>query len=288
MSIENKADMHPSSPQVLVVEDNPVNRQVMGFLFRSLDTPAAFATHGREAVERCTTAHYALILMDLHMEGMDGFEAARLIRRDSAFTPQPAIIALTAQSDEAEAYYLERGFDGLLVKPLKPGALQKVLNQYLPGRSVPTEPPPVEQSAAGQPAPETAAFDEQVLAEIGDALGEGFEEIAGGLINIYLSHTPTLFAQINQGLPNNDLSAIHRAAHTLKSSSANLGLMHLAKLSEQLETGLKPHLSPAPNSEELSKIKGEIANEVERMQSAFSQAQLDLSAYLKKLNNGRP
>jgi CheY-like chemotaxis protein/HPt (histidine-containing phosphotransfer) domain-containing protein len=284
MLTKKKRNTKLSHPFILVAEDNPVNRQVMSLLFKSLDMLVEFASNGREALEHFAAGRHRLILMDIQMPEMDGLEAARLIRSNPLISPQPTIIALTAQSEEAHDYYTALGFNDFLEKPLKPAALKSVLNQYLPQNT----PPLAESLPKEQPTPpNSTAFDENVLIEMGACLGEDCEEILAKLIDIYLNHTSTLFADITEALIKNDLITIHRAAHTLKSSSANIGLMRLSKLAKQLELWIKPMLSTAPNAQELSKIKAKIAYKVNVMQSAFSRAKSDLNTFQVKLNKGK-
>jgi CheY-like chemotaxis protein len=282
------SDQKPASnsihPSVLVAEDNPVNRQVMALLFTHLEIPVEFVTNGREVLEHCMTARHAFILMDIQMPEVDGLEATRQIRSNPSITPQPIIIALTAQSDEAPDYYTTHGFDAFLQKPLKPAALKKILDQFLVQST-----PALDNSSHFEQlaSPNSPDFDPQVLDELAGELGEGSDEILVGLIDTYLNHTPTLFAAIDQALPINDLTAIHRAAHTLKSSSANLGLIHLSKISEQLELWLKSLLKDTTNQANLSKINDELVGRVAVMHATFSRASLDLKTLQIKLNNGK-
>jgi CheY-like chemotaxis protein/HPt (histidine-containing phosphotransfer) domain-containing protein len=274
-------------PFILIAEDNPVNRQVIGLLFKNINIPIEFASNGREALTFYASRRHSLILMDIQMPEMDGIEATRLIRSDSTSNPQPIIIALTAQSEEPVSYYTNLGFNDFLQKPLKLAALKKMLDQYLvKNTDTVTNPLASEQTVSNDTPTGSIVFDEHVFEEMQEALGEGSEEILVGLINTYLNHTPTLFVSLEEALIKNDLTTIHRVVHTLKSSSANMGLMQLSDLSKQMETWLKPMLRTAFNPQELSKIKDRIVDNVGILQTAFSQGSSDLKAYQIKLNNG--
>lgn len=113
----------PSQAKVLVVEDNPVNRQVMGALLQRLGVGYRFAENGREAVHRYTEAHaeYQLIFMDCEMPEMNGFDATRHIRQLEAERnlPRKPIIAITAHAlAEGEQRCLDAGMDSVLTKPV--------------------------------------------------------------------------------------------------------------------------------------------------------------------------
>jgi PAS domain S-box-containing protein len=130
------AAMGLSGRRLLLVEDNLVNRQiVLGYLRRVGGLTVDVAEDGRQALERCTQARYDLILMDLQMPVMDGYEATRQIRAGGIGVP---IVALTANAfPEDVARSLECGMNEHLIKPLEMKKLLEVLTRYLssPGAS---------------------------------------------------------------------------------------------------------------------------------------------------------
>ena len=271
---------------VLVAEDNPVNRQVIRLLFQRLEVPVEFASDGRDAVDLFALRRHPLVLMDIHMQRMDGLDAARLIRSSAAASHQPVIVAFTARSGESHIDYTALGFNDVIEKPLKPAALKMILEKYLPQYT----PAPEEslQTAAPVPDPDLpgpALFDEGVLGEMRACLGDDSREVVASLIDIYLNHTPDLLAQMEQSLENGDRASVHRAAHTLKSSSANMGLMRLSALAEELELVLKPMLINGPDSQDVGKIKNNITGKRKLIQTAFSRAVSALGAYQARLNS---
>jgi HPt (histidine-containing phosphotransfer) domain-containing protein len=132
--------------------------------------------------------------------------------------------------------------------------------------------------------PPFSTMDGAVLDEMLADLGEGSEDLIIGLINTYLTHTPTIFADMDKALVENDLVTLHRAAHTLKSSSASLGVMQLSELSKQMEAQLKPLLNAPLNNSELEKITN-INHQVALLKTIFQQARTSLIAYQLKLQN---
>ncbi len=115
-------------PKILVVDDNSTNRQLIRLLLRHLGHKADEAVNGFEGVEKATSTSYDLILMDLGMPGMDGFEATQRIRGGPNGS-SPMIVALIAHAlAEHRERSLEAGMDAYLKKPVTKADLQTILN----------------------------------------------------------------------------------------------------------------------------------------------------------------
>lgn len=111
--------------RALLVEDNPINAEVLGAQLDSIGVCSVWAMDGFEAVRLANEERFDLVLMDLHMPGMDGPETAKQIRQS---LPDIPIVALTASdTDEDRAASQDAGMDGYLVKPLSVDALAKSL-----------------------------------------------------------------------------------------------------------------------------------------------------------------
>lgn len=103
---------------ILVVEDNPINQKVLATLLRKRGYEVDVANDGAQAVQRAAEREYGLILMDLQMPVLDGYEATRLIRSFTHST-RPPIIAVTAYTLNGEKEHcLEAGMNGYLPKPV--------------------------------------------------------------------------------------------------------------------------------------------------------------------------
>ncbi|HEY2359044.1 MAG TPA: PAS domain-containing protein [Phenylobacterium sp.] len=109
---------------VLVVEDNPTNRMIATKLLESLGASVVTADDGYLGVEAAENGDFDLILMDVQMPGIDGLEAARRIRALGGAAAETPIVALTANvlAHQRRAY-LDAGMDGVVGKPISPGAL---------------------------------------------------------------------------------------------------------------------------------------------------------------------
>ncbi|MBK5964313.1 hybrid sensor histidine kinase/response regulator [Thiocystis minor] len=234
----------PDSEQVLggcilLVEDNPVNQEMASLLLVELGLEVRVANNGEEAVRTFANGGVDLILMDCHMPVMDGFSAARAIRRLETkrpdVTPIP-IIALTADvRKDVQTWCHEAGMDDYLSKPFKQSQLREKITHWLaPGQlrseHPPMEPAPGEDGAAGE-----ATLDAATLDGI-RALGRpGRPDPLPKVIALYLDSAPPLMDHLRNGLTTGDAGSARLAAHTLKSSSLNLGARTFSSLCARLE-----------------------------------------------------
>ncbi len=136
---EHEAASNPQAEikgrKILLAEDNAINRMVAVKMLESLGASVEVAIDGRDAVNRWLTGHYDLILMDCQMPGMDGYDAARMIRSLEKEAPARArvpVIALTAHAmEEDRQRCLESGMDEYLTKPVKAETLRQALRVWV-------------------------------------------------------------------------------------------------------------------------------------------------------------
>jgi signal transduction histidine kinase/ActR/RegA family two-component response regulator len=124
----------PRGARILVVEDNADNRELVRAMLNALGMSVRVAENGRQAVEALARAEddVDLILMDLHMPEMDGFEATRQIRASSNGAADVPIVALTANVLEGQAQRCaEAGMDDFLAKPFTRRQLEDTLQRWL-------------------------------------------------------------------------------------------------------------------------------------------------------------
>ena len=243
------ADRGAYSPcRVLLVDDNAVNRAMSLAMLEYFGCRTDVAENGRQALEAFARQRYDLILMDCQMPEMDGYEATRVIRQQEAGpgqAPRPhvPIIALTAHAMEGDRELcLEAGMDDYLSKPYKPEELNAALAKWLGAAGNPRGKGDAEpRGRAGLPDPQShAPIDRTALEKIASLLPEDPGKILEGVISLYLDGSQKLTQAIEEAARAGDADALFRAAHSLKSSSANLGAAALAALCRELEmTGRK-------------------------------------------------
>jgi CheY-like chemotaxis protein len=122
------------STRVLVIEDNPANLDLMTYLLRAFGYHTSSAQDGIAGLEAAKTGEYDIILTDILMPQLDGFEFARLVKAEPglADTPLVAVTALAMTGDRERI--LASGFDGYISKPIEPQAFKAQIESVLSER----------------------------------------------------------------------------------------------------------------------------------------------------------
>jgi signal transduction histidine kinase/CheY-like chemotaxis protein len=217
-------------PRILVVEDNPVNREVAVGMLESLGCRTDAADNGWLAIEAMNGSAYDAVLMDCQMPVMDGLTATAEIRRREAGSgaARVPIIALTANAMEGDRERcLAAGMDDFVSKPFTQQQLATLLKRWLAVRTLP------ESARETSRAP---IIDVGVLRNI-SALSR--PTLLNSLIDLYLQHSPTLLAAVEASAASNQATALCEAVHSLKSSTANLGGARLALVARECEIAVR-------------------------------------------------
>ena len=245
--------------RILLAEDNATNQKLALHLLKRLGYRADVAANGLEVLEAVQQRPYDVILMDVQMPEMDGLEATRRIRKldtgysilDTGIEQQPsshqhpassiqhpAIIAMTANAMEGDREAcLEAGMDDYISKPIRTEELVMALERCKPdtGNSIqdvdirPT-PPESEHPVSNNHNP---ILDPAALATLQEMAGDA--DFFKDLIDSFLSTSPQLLVDLYQALEQGDAVKLSRAAHTLKSGSADFGALALSGLCKELE-----------------------------------------------------
>ncbi|MDF1555010.1 MAG: response regulator [Deferrisomatales bacterium] len=231
---------------VLLVEDNRVNQEVAKDLLELLGCRAEVAGNGREAVAAVTGTRYDLILMDCQMPVMDGYEATRQIRRlqEEGLAPGPRtpVVAMTAHAMHGDREQcLAAGMDDYLAKPFRYATLEEMLQRWLGtagGEEVGVAPERdgVSGRASTTTDPRAATvLDETALENLRLLESQGTDGAVRRTVGIYLEDAPVLADILRQAAAAQDGDALRKAAHSLKSSSANVGALGFSELCRKLE-----------------------------------------------------
>jgi CheY-like chemotaxis protein len=236
---------------ILLVEDDLLIQKVGKAILAHCGCSVDVAGNGREAVEAFARQRYDLIFMDCQMPGMDGYEAAAVIRaRESknraegavARIPIVALTGLASQQDRERC--LEAGMDDYLSKPFSVATMKSILDRWLSARPAEGGEERAEQAPPRCPAgtaeipvqqEEPPPLDPKALEMIASLQPNAAEEILKKVIGLYLDSSRTLMKGIREAAEGMDADALHHAAHTLKSSSAYLGAVTLSSMSRELE-----------------------------------------------------
>ena len=214
-------------PKILLVEDNPVNREVAVGMLESLGCIAHSAENGWLGLEAMNNDAYDAILMDCQMPVMDGLTATAELRRREQNTggARLPIIALTANTMEGDRERcLAAGMDDFLSKPFSQQQLATLLKRWLALHVLP--------ESERRDTPQLPLIDAAVLRNIA-ALAR--PALLNSMIELYLQHSPPLIGAIETAAANSQADALQNALHAFKSSTANLGGVRLAALTKECE-----------------------------------------------------
>ncbi|MDE3748264.1 response regulator, partial [Methylobacterium radiotolerans] len=226
------AEALPQFPaaRVLVADDSAVNCEVAReALARCGVTDVVTVEDGAAAVAAAAARHFDLILMDGSMPVLDGFAAARRIRqREATAGGRVPIVALTAHVlGEAADAAVAVGMDGTLLKPFTLRQLADLLQAQVPAlRGAPADAPArtgTPESVGPVAAPPEAAGDLLDAEVLDGLLGLGDGAFLDRVLDLYRAQGPVALAHLRAALAASDQPAIARAAHSLKSMSANVG-----------------------------------------------------------------
>ena len=250
------------SGRVLLAEDNAVNRKVACAVLKKLGLEVFQAVNGLEAVAMATLTRFDLVFMDLDMPEMDGLETTRAIRTtEEGSGRRTPIVALTASvMQETRDQCAAAGMDDFVPKPFQRDQIAAVLEKYLvaPVRQAIE---PASRSEAGAPPP-AGTIDHTRLDSIREAMQDEFP----ALVQAYLDSAATLLEVLHGCAGGSDPKALYRPAHTLKSSSANLGAMTLSAMSAAIESQARAGAVPAA----VARV-AELENEFGRVKLALSE-----------------
>jgi signal transduction histidine kinase/HPt (histidine-containing phosphotransfer) domain-containing protein len=268
----------PLSGRVLLVEDNAVNREMATLMLEGLGLEVVTAGDGLEAERAVTTGDpFDLILMDCHMPVMDGFDATQAIRAWERAHAGPArrrlpILALTANVEKGVRETCNAaGMDGYLSKPFSQAHLRSAIQPWLVPDAAPVAPVP--EPASG-PAP--VILDPAPLAAIRALQTPGQPDPLERVAGLYLQSALSLKQRLQQALNTGDTEELRQVAHTLKSSSANLGGQRLANRCRELETlGRDGRLPEAAAM--LAEVEHELAGFVVALEAAIRPTDLEES-----------
>ncbi len=222
--------------RVLVAEDNPVNRKLFAVYLSRLGHASEFAENGREACDKALASPFDVILMDVHMPEMDGWEASRRIRSALAGRSHPLIIAITGDADAEDGQRCrDAGMDGHLPKPVRLEDLAKALEGTRGGR--------------GDTKP---SLDARVLEDLARQLGAGGLDAVRDLLAMSRETGGSLLAEMEAAVGARDLARLRLASHSLKTTAASLGAARLESLCRRLEAETRaaqaPDAPPAPGA----------------------------------------
>ncbi|MES1190754.1 MAG: response regulator [Steroidobacter sp.] len=243
---------------VLLVEDNVVNQKVAVRFLQRLGAQVTVAANGDEGVALLKRGNFALVLMDVQMPVMDGYEATRVIRALPTAKCSVPIVALTANAmPEDRERCLAAGMNDFLTKPLQFDALTVVVQQYC-------------STAPAHDAQELSDLQVNTMLDSHGAISSTLESqvdldklrlvtgddvsFLADLADAYRQTVNDTFNDLQVALATLNRADIARAAHKLKGASANLCIFTVSELAAKLENGADS-LDQAGLQSQISKLE---------------------------------
>ncbi|MDA0745180.1 MAG: response regulator [bacterium] len=217
---ENQRPLH-----ILLAEDNAVNQRLAVGLLENRSHRVRVASNGQEALDVLEAEHFDLVIMDVQMPDVDGFEAtARIREREQITGGHVPIIAMTAYAMKGDQERcLASGMDAYVSKPVQAQELFRAIDTVL-GQVVKEEPL---RDAGG----DQEVFNKDELLERVD----GDEALFDELIGLFLEDCPTVLADIRAAVEQKDGEELERAAHRMKGMAGNFSAGPVVAVAHRLE-----------------------------------------------------
>jgi two-component system, sensor histidine kinase and response regulator len=237
--------------RILLAEDHPVNQKLAVRLLEKWGHSVLIANNGQEALEALERERFDLVLMDVWMPEMGGFEATQAIReRERETGGHLPVVAMTAHAMKGDRERcLEAGMDAYVSKPVQPEELLKVLQNLVPE------------------APETGVESEAGVLDREELLQrmDGDLELLRELAELFFAGYPKKLTELREAITAGDAAVVERVAHSLKGSVGNFAAPAAFEAAEQLETmGRTADLAGAPA------VCGTLEAEIERLKPALN------------------
>ena len=214
--------------RVLLAEDNQVNQKVVVRILEKAGHRIVVAENGREALIELDRQEFDLVLMDVQMPEMGGFEATARIREQEKTTGRHMpILALTAYAMKGDRERcLEAGMDAYLAKPIQANDLLRAVSEWAGGEAVAESSGQTQHAAMESPVLDRKA----ALARI-----EGDADLLRELQLTFLEDSPNQITEMKAALERHDCPGIRKSAHTLKGSLGYLGAVQAGALAARME-----------------------------------------------------
>ena len=258
--------------RILLVEDNDFNQQVATELLTLMGMDVTLAENGQEAVERAHAEAFDVVLMDLQMPVMDGYEATRLLRSNPRFASLP-ILAMTAHAMLPERERcLALGMNDYVTKPINPDELFGTLANWIQRQDRAKEPP---ISSADRQAPPGLPTLVGLSREAGLNSFAGNVDLYEKMLRRFLELKPKAALEIKLAMAENDAETAARLAHSMVAVAGTIGAMTLSSLARDLQyaipSGVTESLEPllAQFEAELSAVVEAVKIQVDPMHKSL-------------------
>ena len=220
--------------RVLGVDDNPVNREILRDALGAMNAKVRLAENGAQALDAFAEGEFDLILMDVSMPEIDGYEATRRIRtRETARgLPPTPIVALTGNvAGDGPLAWRDAGMDAYLTKPFTIASLARAIGDHVPSAD------PSLRSARAEAASEWISG--ETLKMLETLSRQNGTDMADRIFSMFIEHAGRAAAALQADLGAGDGLAVARSAHAFKSMCHSAGAVRLASILNRIETQAK-------------------------------------------------
>ena len=219
--------------RILVAEDNAINQRVAVSMLERIGVECDAVSDGREAVTAANMFQYDAILMDCRMPVLDGFEAAREIRKISDYYKRIPIIAVTANATRSDVQNSkEASMNGFLSKPIALSDLWAALVDHLGVAEFPSS-TIMKLRTHGERA--GSGINLSVINSLKSVSTKLGNNLLDEVIDLFISNTPLLLIELKRAVVENDSKSVEAIAHKIKGSARNIGATSLSEQCTKLE-----------------------------------------------------
>jgi len=242
-AVDAEQDTRLRGARILLTEDNEINQQIAIELLENAGAAVTVANNGREAVDTLSSstldAPFHVVLMDLQMPEMDGYQATTKIRAEPRFANLP-IVAMTAHATiEERQRCLAAGMNDHIAEPIDPVGLLETVGRYYGGVSAPSQ-------ARIADVQSTATSDTTLDTRAGLSRVAGNRTLYQSLLRQFVDKQATVAEQIREALNKDERTLAERLAHTLKGVAGNIGATAVQSTAGALEKAIRDGALP-PN-----------------------------------------
>ncbi|MFD2165061.1 response regulator [Thalassotalea euphylliae] len=259
--------------RVLLVEDNDLNQELAVELLKQASLDVTVANHGKEAVEKVRDGQFDIVLMDIQMPIMDGYEATRIIRETHKSLPIIAMTANAMKSDKERV--VKEGMNAHISKPIDVKQMYGTMAQWLAPKTddelsqVINKP---QEAVSANPVAQPLKLTVVDMAK-GLEVCNGNESLYRRLLSRFVEGQRSFSDEYNAYFEQRDWKGATRVAHTLKGSAGNLGATTLFKSAAELE-----HMT-TPNDVE------KLAEHQQQIRGKLSQVNADLADVIEDIES---
>ena len=229
------AQLEVTGLNILLVEDIELNVMVAKALLEKLGQKVDVAMTGQEAIDKARATQYDLILLDIQLPDMTGFDvASTLIEEDLVM--QTPIVALTANVIKKRDEYLENGMDDVIAKPIKKSRVIEVFNELFHAPPAPLE----VDGEVERPEPNKTLsniLDIDLLQMLVDTIGD---EMVRASVKVFQEKMPEYMEILQLSLSADEKSEVCSQAHKIKGAAGSVGLARVQRIANQIQQGDHP------------------------------------------------